>query len=87
MGDEVSTGLLHLSTGLANQVSVIIDMVSMFNILQIGTNKLFCYLADVVVCFTESKVLYPVEGNKSLIQLQESLENSINNSLNKPAVS
>lgn len=33
----------------------------------------------------DSKVLNPVEANKSLIQLQESLENDIHNTLDKPA--
>ncbi|KAL5022455.1 hypothetical protein ScPMuIL_001610, partial [Solemya velum] len=35
---------------------------------------------------TDSSVLYPVKNNKSLIQLQEQLENSINSSLTRPAV-
>lgn len=34
----------------------------------------------------DSKILYPVETNKSLIQLQETLENDIYNTLHKPAV-
>lgn len=37
--------------------------------------------------FSDSQVLYPVEANKSLLQLQETLETEIYNTLHKPAVS
>ena len=42
--------------------------------------KLFSFVSD-------SKILYPVETNKSLIQLQETLEHDIFHTLHKPAVS
>ena len=37
----------------------------------------------IVLLLSDSTVLYPIENNKSLIQLQESLENILNTSLTK----
>ena len=46
------------------------------------------YVMDMYCVFIpDSTVLYPLENDKSLVQLQESLENVITSSLTKPAVS